>query len=543
MKLFVSRLSFRALFFVFLGLLGALYLLNFYGVLQSHGFGNPVEKAKWGSNSADNSSKDRLSNTKGRKPADGLTRQSFKRQTAVRDAMRHAWSGYRQYAFGKDEYQPISKTYNLKWGDWAITLVDSLDTLKLMKLDEEYSEAKKFVEKMDFTRAAPGYQTMVFEMTIRALGGLLGAYELDNDPMLLEKAKQVGDMLALAFDTPTGLPTSRVDVNRKEKVATAMLCIAEGGTVQLEFQKLSQLTGDPKYRKLTDKASEALENGKRKHKGLYPAFINIYSGEYEQYTDLSVGAMSDSFYEYQLKQYILNNKRIGKHKDQYITSSEAVKKKLVGQSAKGDLKFIGRWTNGDNIFVREMEHLACFYPGLLALGAHVLDRPQDLVLAEELTRTCYLSYKLSPTGLGPEKFEFPSSVRSPPPYNDGQRARQQMLEINKYGFRGTDYRYILRPETLESIFVLYRITGDPMYQDWGWDIFTAIEKYTKTPHGYAAYVNVYNTTASSNWEDSMESFFLAETLKYLYLLFSPTDTISLDEYVLNTEAHPFKIMK
>ncbi|KAJ1954531.1 hypothetical protein GGI12_005770 [Dipsacomyces acuminosporus] len=189
-----------------------------------------------------------------------------------------------------------------------------------------------------------------------------------------------------------------------------------------------------------------------------------------------------------------------------------------------------------------MEHLACFYPGLLALGSHVLGRPQDLALAKELARTCYLSYKLSPTGLGPELLEFPLNAGAPS-QDDAQRAGQQMSEMDKYGFRGANSVYYLRPETVESIFVLYRVTGDPMYQDWGWEIFTAIEKYTRTPYGYAAYANVYNTTILGNQRDVMESFFLAETLKYLYLLFSPTDTISLDEYVFNTEAHPLKIIK
>ncbi|KAI8319717.1 glycoside hydrolase [Martensiomyces pterosporus] len=542
MKLFLSRVSLRGLFFTFLALLGALYLLNFYGVLQHPALSGALPSSSRTDPSDASSEQAAHGIFRGDAGKPGyLSQDNFRRQSAVRDAMKHAWAGYRQYAFGKDEYQPLTRTYNQKWGDWAITLVDSLDTMKIMNMDEEYEEAKKFVAKMDFTRAAPGYQTMVFEMTIRALGGLLGAYELDNDPMLLQKAKQVGDVLSIAFNTPTGLPTSRVDVNSKEQVLGAYLCIAEGGTLQLEFQKLSQLTKDPKYQKLADRAGEALEKGRRKHKGLYPAYINIYSGEYVAQSDLSVGAMSDSFYEYQLKQYILSNRKVKKFKTQYITSSEAVKSRLVGKSKQSDLKFIGRWTDSGTQFVREMEHLACFYPGLLALGAHVLDRPQDLVMAEELTRTCYLSYKLSPTGLGPEKFEFPLNVRSPPAVQPPYLA--SLYETNELGFRATDPRYILRPETLESIFVLYRVTGDSKYQDWGWDIFMAIEKYTKTHYGYAAYANVNNVTAEANWEDSMESFFLAETLKYMYLLFSPMDTISLDEYVLNTEAHPFKIIK
>ncbi|KAJ2126927.1 Mannosyl-oligosaccharide 1 2-alpha-mannosidase mns2 [Coemansia sp. RSA 921] len=102
---------------------------------------------------------------------------------------------------------------------------------------------------------------------------------------------------------------------------------------------------------------------------------------------------------------------------------------------------------------------------------------------------------------------------------------------------------MLRPETVESLFVMYRITGDQKYQEWGWQIFESIEQYARVEHGYAALVNVLQTNMTSNLEDSMESFFLAETLKYLYLLFSPPTVLPLDEYVFTTEAHPFRIIK
>ncbi|ORX65946.1 glycoside hydrolase [Linderina pennispora] len=451
----LMRVSLRKMFFSVGAIVGTVYLLNIYGILRS----------------------DMLRS--------GHSRVNYERQQAVRDAMKHAWSGYRQFAFGHDEFQPLTRTFNSKWGGWGITLVDALDTLKLMGLDEEYSEAKR----LDF-------QMQVFEMTIRALGGLLGAYELDNDPMLLKKATEVGDVLLWAYDTPTGLPASRLDINNRLLSGSTLLCIAEGGTMQLEYQKLAQLTGNDTYRRMAERASNALENGQRKYKGLYPTYIDIHSGQYVNNTALSVGAMADSFYEYQLKQYILNGKREQKYKDWYVTSSEAVKEKLV-RTAWG-MKYIGHWDYNESLFVQEMQHLTCFYPGLLALGARVLDRPEDLRLAEEITETCYLSYRNMPTGLGPEK----------------------------------------------SIFVLYRITGDDKYREWGWNIFMAIEKYARTPYGYAAVRNVgERLVQESNWEDSMESFFLAETLKYLYLLFSPPNLISLDEYVLNTEAHPFKIIK
>lgn len=85
---------------------------------------------------------------------------------------------------------------------------------------------------------------------------------------------------------------------------------------------------------------------------------------------------------------------------------------------------------------------------------------------------------------------------------------------------------------------MYRITGDPIWQEKGWTMFRAIIKATKTEYGHSAVEGV--TRAQPKWLDNMESFWLAETLKYFYLLFSAPDVISLDDWVLNTEAHPFK---
>jgi len=98
-----------------------------------------------------------------------------------------------------------------------------------------------------------------------------------------------------------------------------------------------------------------------------------------------------------------------------------------------------------------------------------------------------------------------------------------------------------RPETVESLFYLYRLTGNRTYQDWGWAIFQAFDRYTKLPAaGYSSIGNV-KSPASSNYRNKMESFWLAETLKYLYLLFSDSELVPLDKFVFNTEAHPLPI--
>ena len=108
------------------------------------------------------------------------------------------------------------------------------------------------------------------------------------------------------------------------------------------------------------------------------------------------------------------------------------------------------------------------------------------------------------------------------------------------GFKNArDPRYILRPEAIESIFLMYRITGNTEYQEIAWRMFQSIRRSTETDLAFSAIEDIKVEGATTK-TDSMESFWLAETLKYFYLIFSSPDLISLDDYVLNTEAHPFK---
>lgn len=99
--------------------------------------------------------------------------------------------------------------------------------------------------------------------------------------------------------------------------------------------------------------------------------------------------------------------------------------------------------------------------------------------------------------------------------------------------------YLLRPEAFESFFILSFLTGDPVYREWGWECFQAIERYCRTEIAYGQLkdVGLFNPP-----QNKMESFFLAETLKYLYLLQDPDTEIDiLSKHVFNTEAHPTRI--
>ena len=174
---------------------------------------------------------------------------------------------------------------------------------------------------------------------------------------------------------------------------------------------------------------------------------------------------------------------------------------------------------------------------MLFRSAKIFDRPDDLPIARKLVDGCLWAYHSMPTGIMPELFHLtqcadPSDCSwIEQPYSEDPDKFPEFYDIQ-------DKRYILRPEAIESLFILYRITGDETLREEAWKIFEAIENHTKTEYGNAALVDV--TLVSAPKTDSMESFWTAETLKYFYLIFSAPELISLDEWVFNTEAHPFK---
>uniref|UniRef100_A0A1B0D4U1 alpha-1,2-Mannosidase n=2 Tax=Phlebotomus papatasi TaxID=29031 RepID=A0A1B0D4U1_PHLPP len=171
----------------------------------------------------------------------------------------------------------------------------------------------------------------------------------------------------------------------------------------------------------------------------------------------------------------------------------------------------------------KMDHLACFAGGLFGLGSQTLSNEWStkyMEIAHGLTNTCHESYIRTPTKLGPESFRFSEAVEA-----------KALKTSEKY--------YILRPETFESYFIMWRLTHQQKYRDWGWEAVQALEKHCRTPNGYSGLKNVYMEEPQK--DDVQQSFFLAETLKYLYLLFSDDSFIPLDEWVFNTEAHPLPI--
>jgi len=413
------------------------------------------------------------------------------------------------------------------------TIVDSLDTLIIMGFDEEVKRAREWVKtSLSFDIGA---SVSVFEVTIRFVGGLLSAYALTGDKVYLDKAEDLGKRLLPAFKTPTGVPLAQINLQtgsaRNWGWASGRCSIlSEFGTMQLEFEYMSLATGDARFAKVIQHVTD-LVLSKQPSSGLYPNFLHPSTGRWGQ-DHVSMGALGDSFYEYLLKMWVFHGgrnhpeKQVDKHgRSAFDNALKPFVEKLVFKSEKSQLTYIAEARNGRAD--HKMGHLACFAGGLLALASK--DAPTDgtdwskkyMEVGAGITNTCHEGYDRSASKIGPETMYFSGS---------------QEATCNRAGER----YYILRPETVEAYFYLWRLTHDQKYRDWAWEAVQAIEKHCRC--GENGYCGVKDTAREQTTQDDVQqSFFLAETLKYLYLIFCDDNVISLDEWVFNTEAHPVPV--
>ena len=413
----------------------------------------------------------------------------------VHDDFVHAWIGYRRYAWGHDELTPLSKDHHDWYGvSLLMTPVDALDTMVLMGLHDEAKADRELIDKqLSFDK---DIYVKNFEITIRLLGGLISGYQLTGDKRLLELADDLGTRQLPAFNSPTGMPY--VFVNLKTGAVRGVESNpAEVGSLLLEFGTLSKLTNKPVYYDKAKRALVALYD-RRSPIGLVGSSINIETGKWTDPVSHISGGI-DSYYEYLLKCSILFD---DKDCERMAKESFAALNKYVADETPNGLWYEQVNMNTGARVGTHYGALDAFFPAELALSG-------DLTRAEQLQES---SYKMWTTfGVEPEEIDYST------------------MKIVSPG-------YELRPEIVESTYYLYYFTGKPRYLDMGRTFADSLEKYCKTDAGFAALRNV----ETKEKRDDMESFFLAETLKYLYLLYAPRSTLDLHKVVFNTEAHPIR---
>ncbi|KAF5658302.1 putative class I alpha-mannosidase [Fusarium heterosporum] len=496
------------------------------------------------------------------------------RQQAVKETFKRCWNSYKKHAWMADELSPVSAGQANPFGGWAATLVDSLDTLWIMDMREDFDEAVAAVDKIDFTKTELK-EVNIFETNIRYLGGFLAAFELSADMRLLRKAVQVGEMIYKAFDTPNHMPITRWDFHAAGKgenqVAAGGVLVAEIGSLCMELTRLSQLTGDPKWFDASQSIMNLLasQQDSTKLPGQWPLIVDAKSEIFNQGSIFTLGAMADSVYEYLPKMAAMMGGQLPVYQAMYEKAVDAALQYNLYRPMTPENKDIlisgqirAKDKGGEIQFELESQgqHLVCFLGGMLALGGRLFNRQQDVDTAAKLTNGCIYTYEAFPHGIMPETFHmmpcdskeqcqwdekrWKEGVLLESKIKEGETAQADAIIKDQHlpgGFtRIPDRRYILRPEAIESVFMMYRITGEHEYTEHAWTMFKSIEEATKTELANTAVWDVTVAEEKPRAVDSMESFWMGETLKYFYLIFSDPELISLDEYVFNTEAHPLR---
>ncbi len=412
----------------------------------------------------------------------------------VRDAFLHAWRAYEENAWGHDALRPLTRG----WRDWydttlVMTPLDAYDTMLLMGLDTEAERAKELIlERLSFDH---DMFVQVFEVNIRILGGLLSAYQTDGDRRWLDLAIDLADRLLPAFTSPTGMPYVRVNLATGATRGNDNNP-AEIGTLTLEFGLLSDLTGNRRYYDAVKGAVTRLF-GQRSSLGLVGSVVDVENGDWLRATSHAGGGI-DSYYEYLLKAWLLFGDE--DFRAMWESCRDALNER-VAHEVDGRLWYAQvDMLTGERTSTR-FGALYAFLPGVLALGG-------DLERAARLQESVDHTWRTF--GVEPESFDYTT------------------MEIVRPG-------YPLRPEAIESAYYLFVLTGDESWREMGKDMVRRILAATRVEGGFAHLTDV--RTGEQN--DAMESFFLAETLKYAYLIANPS-ALDFDAVVFNTEAHPLR---
>ena len=264
------------------------------------------------------------------------------RAAAVKDAFTFAWNGYFTTCQGQDELEPVTNTCTNPRNHWGASAVDALSTALVMESQPIVDDILNYIITIDYTTTTTGVS--LFETTIRYMAGMLSGYDLLKGPLsnlttnvslvdtLLTQSKNLADSLKFAFDTPSGVPSNTLNFVSHTTDGSTTNGLADIGTLCLEWQRLSDLTGDPSYGDLAQRAESHLLNplpeSNEPFPGLVGTNVNISNGVFLDATGGWNGG-DDSFYEYLIKMYVYDSSRYGNYSDRWIMAADSTIKYLT----------------------------------------------------------------------------------------------------------------------------------------------------------------------------------------------------------------------
>jgi hypothetical protein len=420
----------------------------------------------------------------------------------VKKECKRSWDAYKKYAWGDDVLLPLSKKgFNWYEHSLGISPYDAYSTLYVMGLMDDAKEIEEYALSMNWDK---DQYVQVFEVNIRILGGLLAIYDMSQNPKILEKAIDFGTRLLPAFNSPTGIPYHSVNL-KTGKVAGNLgkgkgnvINVAQAATYLMEFGILSYYAKDPKFYQAAKRATKAIFERKSKI-GLPGENINVETGEWVGIKWHHLQAGVDAYYEYMLKAFLLFGDNEIKEIWDY---SKAKIDKYLTHDFKGKRFYTVVDMNTGNILKPSVSLYDAFFPAVQALDG-------DLENAEKNQDTWHWQWKkfgLLPSRYhyGKDSLEYPNS------------------EIN--------------PEIIESAYYLHQITGKEKYMDMIKTYWNDVNKYCRNDVAY----NSIEDVRTMKDKDYLATYVYAETFKYFYVAAVDKSIFNFNDYIFNTEAHPFK---
>ncbi|MEM7102726.1 MAG: glycoside hydrolase family 47 protein [Bacteroidota bacterium] len=419
----------------------------------------------------------------------------------IKAEMIRAWLAYKEHAWGYDVLLPLSKTgYNWYEESLGISPIDAYSTLAVMGLDEMAKEVETYALSKDWDQDV---FVQVFEVNIRILGGLLAIYDDTQNPEVLEKAIDFGNRILPAFDSPTGLPYHSVNLKTGETSGNKgegkgeVVNVAQAATYLVEFGILSYYAQDPKYYQAAKRATKAIFDRKSEI-GLPGDYINVETGEWtNNWSYLQAGV--DSYYEYMFKSNFL-------FPDPEVEAMWDYSLAKINEHLAEDFedhrfyRCVNMHTG--EVVKRSMSLYDAFFPAMQAMHG-------DLENAEKNMATW--DWLWDKYGLLPTRYHY---------------------EADTIEYANSE----LNPEIIESAYYLHRVTGNDKY-------LQMIHKYwddMKSCCRNNVAFNAVDDVRTMKAKDYLATYFYAETLKYFYLAAADESEFNFDDYVFNTEAHPFK---
>ncbi len=422
-------------------------------------------------------------------------------QDEVKAETLRAWNDYKKYAWGHDVLLPLSKNHF----DWykeslGISPIDAYSTLKVMGLHAEAKEIEDYALAMDWDK---DLYVQTFEVNIRILGGLLSMYHYTKHDAILDKARDFGDRILPAFQTPTGIPTHSVNLKTGKQGGNHgegdgyVVNVAQAATYLFEFGILSYYTKDAKYYRAAKKATKAIFERKSEI-GLPGELINVYTGKWEGTRWHHLQAGVDAYYEYMYKSWMI-------FPDPEIKAIWDYSKSKIDQYLLDVYKGHHFYTIVDMdtgaVLKRSVSLYDAFFPAVQAIAG-------DIEAAEKNQKTwnwIWNKFEMLPT-----RYKYDEDI-----------VEYANMEIN--------------PEIIESAYYLHQITNKDLYLDMVKKYWFDIKKHCKNDVAF----NSIKDVRTKEKKDYLATFFFAETMKYLYIAFSQGD-FDFNDHVFNTEAHTFK---